>query len=66
MSAVLWLVAEVLVGVLIAGVVVAALVGASVEGGYPAAPWMVWTGVILCVALTVSVGEWLRRSRRKV
>ncbi len=63
MERIAWLAGEVITGVLVAGVVVAAGLGASIEAGYPAAPWMVWAGLAGCVAAAVAVVETVRRSR---
>jgi F0F1-type ATP synthase assembly protein I len=58
-----WLLVEVVVGVLLAGVIVGAGIGASLQAGYQTAPWMIWVGLLACIAVSVAVGESIRRDR---
>lgn len=64
MSRIVWLVIEIVVGVLVAGVLVGGAVGAATAGGYPTAPWMIWAGLAGSIALTIAVGESMRRRAR--
>lgn len=64
MSRIVWLVLEIVAGVLFAGVLVGGAVGAATAGGYATAPWMMWAGLAVSIALTVAVGESMRRRAR--
>lgn len=64
MSRIVWLVIEIVAGVLVAGILVGGVIGAASAGGYPTAPWMVWAGLAVSIALTIAVGESMRRRAR--
>jgi membrane protein implicated in regulation of membrane protease activity len=59
--AILWVLVEILAGVLLAGGVTAAVVVAGGQWGAETGIWVAWVVVAVCVALTVGLGERIRR-----
>jgi hypothetical protein len=61
---ILWILAEVLAGVLLAGGVTAAVVLAGSQWGVPTGMWVAWITLAVCVVATVAIGERIRRRGR--
>jgi hypothetical protein len=59
--AILWVVAEVVAGVLLAGGVTAAVVVAGGRLGMQTDMRVAWVTLAVCVAATVAIGERIRR-----
>lgn len=62
--AILWVLGEILAGMLLAGGVTAAVVLAGSQWGLRTGMWVAWITLAVCVAATVGVGERIRRRRR--
>jgi hypothetical protein len=58
---ILWVVAEIVAGVLLAGGVTATVVVAGGRLGMQTDLWVAWVTLAVCVAATVAIGERIRR-----
>ena len=62
MGRVLWIVGEVMVGVLVSGGIAGVIVASAARMGWATGPWMTWPVLVSGILLSVIAGERLRRS----
>ena len=65
MGRVMWILGEVVVGVLVGGLVSGIAVPFVAQTGWDAGPWVVWLGAAVGILAAVAAGEglWKRRQR---
>ena len=61
----LWLVGEVLVGILASGAIAAIALPLLMRSGRDPGPAAVWVALAVSIAVAILVGEWLRKSRHR-
>ena len=61
----LWILGEVLFGVLVSGGIAALVVPIAEGANVPTGPWVVWVIVSACVLVAIVAGERLRKRMQK-
>ena len=61
----LWIVGEVVAGVVVSGGIAAAVVPLAIRFGWPNGPWMIWIALAVGITLCVTAGERFRKSLKK-
>ncbi len=65
MGRLLWILGEIVIGILLSGGVAALVVPAVMRAGWDTGPWLLWVSVAASVLVAIVAGErlWKRRKR---
>jgi predicted lysophospholipase L1 biosynthesis ABC-type transport system permease subunit len=65
MGRLLWILGEIVIGILVSGVVAALVVPGTMRLGWDTGPWLLWVIVAATVVACIVAGEWLRKRRNR-
>lgn len=62
----LWILGEIVAGVLVSGGLAAIVVPLSMRAGWETGPWLIWVLLVACLLASIVAGErlWKRRQQR--